>query len=153
MLTIKRKQKFYVFDEHTDYIAECKKLGFIPTKYDDYFVKQFICGEEKYDVYGRNECYSGWEINVVQSENYSFENLLSILLNSRIYDERVVSIGLILKKYYSLFLTAFTNDSFQGRLEKKKKIAKLILKDICKKSYDVSKMNELIVICKNICDR
>lgn len=140
---------FYVFDEHTDYIAECKKIGLLPIEHEDCFVKQFYCGETRYDVFGRHECYSGWEINVVQSGSYTFDDLLNILIDSHIYDEKVVSLGFILKNHYKSFLDTLMNDSLQDRCGKKK-IIKLITKDICKKSYDVSKMKELIQICKNI---
>lgn len=148
---MRRKQVFYVFDEHTDYIAECKKLGFVPVKYDGRFVKQFeLCGK-RYNVLGRNECYSGWEINIVQEGIDQFDELMFVLLNSHTYDERVVSIGLMLKNHYNCFLSELTAKFSQDRFDrKKKKAVKLITKDICKNSYDVSKMKELIEICKNI---
>lgn len=146
-----KKQIFYVFDEHTDYIAECKKLGFVPIDYDGYHVKQFEKNGKKYNVLGRNECYSGWEINVVKEGVNKFEELMTLLLKSRIYDEKVVCIGLMLKKYYNNFLSEFSKefpeDSFN---RKKKKVAKLIAKDICCKSYEVSEMKELLEICKRI---
>lgn len=149
MLTIKKRRKFYVFGEHTDYVAECEKMGFVPSKRDGHFVEQFICGKHKYNVYGVHECYSGWEINVVQSGDYTFESLLYILLNSRFYSERIVSLGFILKYYYDEFLAEFTDDSSQNIFGKKrKKIAKEIVKEVSERSDEVSEMKELIEICK-----
>lgn len=146
-----KKQVFYVFDEHTDYIAECEKLGFVPIKYDGSFVKQFELYGKRYNVLGRNECYSGWEINIVQEGIDQFDELMFVLLNSHTYDERVVSIGLMLKNHYDCFLSELTKNFPQDKFDrKKKKTVKLITKDICKNSYDVSNMKELIEVCKSI---
>lgn len=145
---MRKRQIFYVFDEHTDYIAECEKLGFVPVKYDGCFVKQFELNGKRYDVLGRNECYSGWEINIVQEGIDEFDELMFMLLNSHTYDERVVSIGLMLKNYYDCFLSELTKKSPQDK--SKKKLVKLITKNICKNSYDVSNMKELIEICKSM---
>ena len=148
---MKRIQMFYVFDEHTDYIEECEKLGFVPVGYDGYRVNQFERHGKRYNVLGRNECCSGWEINIVQEGFDKFDELMHLLLNSHVYDERVISIGLMLKNHYNRFLTELTKKFPQDRFDrKKKKVVKLITKDICKNSYDVSNMKELIDICKSM---
>lgn len=140
-----------MFDEHTDYIRECEKLGFVPVEYEDYRVTKFEKQGKKYNVLGKNDCYSGWEINVVDEEVNTFEELMFLLLNSRIYDEKAVSIGLMLKNHYSSFLSeldkGFPKDMFN---RKRKKAVKLITKDICGKSYKVSQMKELLEICNRI---
>lgn len=148
---MKRTQIFYVFDEHTDYVAECEKLGFVPIKYDGNYVKQFERDGKRYNVLGRNECCSGWEINIVQDGFDSFDELMFLLLNSRKYDERVICIGLMLKNHYSRFLSELVKKFPQDKFDRKrKKVVKLIIKDICKNSYEVSEMKELIEICKGI---
>lgn len=137
-----------MFDEHTDYVLECKKIGFIPIKLCDYYVKEFDLYGKKYIVLGRNECYSGWEINLVPMEVFDFNELLFIALKSKIYAEKVVSIGLILKYYYNDFLTELKNFFLGCKLNKdQKKLIKLILKDISKNSYEVGNMKELLKLC------
>ena len=146
-----KSQIFYVFDEHTDYIRECEKLGFVPVEYEGFRVTKFEKQGRKYNVLGRNECYSGWEINVVHEDVDSFEELMFLLLNSRIYDEKAVSIGLMLKNHYNDFLSELNKGFPQDRFNRKrKKAVKLITKDICGKSYEISEMKELLEICRRI---
>lgn len=148
---MKKKQIFYVFDEHTDYIKECKKNGFVPIKYDGYHVKQFEKFGKTYSVLGRNDCYSGWEINIILDDVSTFEELMHILIDSHVYDEKVVSIGLMLKNYYEQFIAKLSQEFPKDKFNiKKKKIVKLITQDVCENSFEVSNMKELLEICKKI---
>lgn len=143
-----KKQQFYVFDEHTDYLTECRKIGFSIYRQNTAFENTLELSNIMYRVLGRNDCYSGWEINIVEQKEFDFEELLFIALNSCIYDEKVVSIGLILKNYYSDFIDELRRDFQPCNLKhSQKKLLKLILKDVCKKSYQVGNMDELLEIC------
>ncbi|MBR5320733.1 MAG: hypothetical protein IKU41_02710 [Clostridia bacterium] len=139
-----RKLLFYVFDEHTDYVSECQKIGMIPTKGYPY-VENFLFDDVEYKVLSIHECYSGWEITLMALPEMSYNQLVCVLLNSKNYDELVGCLGIILKKYLERFIVDF--DKFETSKRKFKKIKKIILNEISERSIYVSEMHTLLNKC------
>ncbi len=139
-----KKRFFYVFDEHTDYVRECKKIGMMPIE-KEVFVKNFDYDGIRYEVLNLYECFSGWEITVMATPELSYPELLNLMMNSRCYDEIVGSIGIVLKKYPNEFAMYLKSESSnQKRLLK---IKKLIKKEIGVRNPDVKAMTELLKLC------
>ena len=139
---------FYVFDEHTDYVYECKKMGMKPIG-NETFIKEFIFDEVKYKVLSLHECFSGWEINVMAIPELSYSELLNVMLSSKYYDEIVGSIGIILKKHLNKFIEYLKLETSNSKQHRKiKKIEKIIKKEISERNPNVNKMDELLHICK-----
>lgn len=144
-------QRFYVFDEHTDYVRACEKIGFFTTKQIGCFAEEFTRNGEPYKVLGRNECYSGWEINIVPDRDFGFDELALMAFNSHIYDERAVSIGLIIKNFCDDFIALLNVRFLNHKLKRnEKKLLNLIVKDISVKYCNVEKLQELTAICNII---
>lgn len=137
-----RKKIFYVFDEHTDYIKECERMGM---KSNKTLTEDFEFDGTKYKVLSPNECYSGWEITAMALPELSYSELFNIVMNSRFYDEIVGSIGILLKKYSDEFITYLKAQSSNNiRL---RKIKKIIKKEISERDPNVKQMTELLDLC------
>lgn len=148
----KSKNLFYVYDEHTDYVKQCIKMGMIPQDRSSNLVESFIFDNVKYVLLGQNECYSGWEHNIMAMPQLSYERLMHLALHSNVYDERVGSLGILLKSHFTLFENNFINlinEDFQNK-KQIKKMSKLILNEINNRSFQVSQMTNLLYHCKII---
>lgn len=139
-----KKRLFYVFDEHTDYVKECQKMGMNPIG-TDAFTKKFEYDGTAYKVLSCNECYSGWEITVMALPEMSYSDLLELMMNSQFYDEIVGSIGIAVKKYPHEFFEFLNNEPFVNR--KIGKIKKTIKSEISERNSNVKEMIELIGLC------
>ncbi len=139
-----KKRFFYVFDEHTDYVRECQKIGMKPIE-NNAFIENFEYDGTKYTVLSCNECYSGWEITVMALPEMSYSDLFDILMNSRFYDEIVGSIGIILKKHLDEFLRHLSSESLNNK--RIKKVKKMIKKEISERNSNVKGMTELLNLC------
>lgn len=135
-----KKRLFYVFDEHTDYVRECQKMGMNPIVTDS-FPKDFEYGGTKYKALSRNECYSGWEIIVMALPEMSYSDLLALMMNSRFYDEIVGSIGIALKKYPHEFAAFLSNEPLANK--RIRRIKKIINDEISKRNSNVRQMEIL----------
>ena len=140
-----KKRFFYVFDEHTDYIKECKKLGMLPIG-KEMFIKEFNLNGTKYKVLSSHECFSGWEITVMAIPELSYSELLNLMINSRYYSEIVGSIGIILKKHLNEFIVYLKSEPSNNR--KIKKIKKMIRTEISERNQNVQQMYELLSLCR-----
>ncbi len=138
------KKAFYVFDEHTDYIRECEKIGMKPIG-NQTLVKYFLFGETKYEVLFCNECFSGWEITVMALPELSYSELLYMVMNSRFYDEIVGGIGIILKRHSDEFIRYLS--SVTSNNKKVNKVKKIIKNEIGKRNPDVKAMTKLLKLC------
>ncbi len=138
-------QHFYVFDEHTDYIAECIKLGLTPVYDKGGDVNYFVHHQKKYIVLSVHECYSGWTTTIMALPCLGYGKLIQLLETTKIYDEKVGCIGMLLKKYNSLFLEYVQKSPSKCV----KKLKRIIFKDIAPNSTYVSQMEDLIEFCKN----
>ena len=132
-----KKQYFYVFDEHTDYVRECTKIGMIPLSNEE-FVEYFEYDGAKYKVLSINECFSGWTITYCE--------LLNLMFNSRPYDEIVGSIGIILKSHLDEFILYLKTEHPKKR--RLHKIKKLIKNEISERNSNVQQMFDLLSLCQ-----
>lgn len=139
-----KRQLFYVFDEHTDFVSECVKLGMRPIKGFP-FVELFDFGGVIYKTLSVQECYSGWEITVMALPYMDYSQLICTLQVSKIYDEIVGCLGILLKEYSNDFLKYLTNCSKSDK--RMKKIKKVILKELACRSRYVASMTDLLEIC------
>ena len=137
------KQLFYVFDEHTDVLKECKKAGLKPS--GEQFVTGYVFDDTKFILLSPHECYSGFAITIMALPCMNYENLIKVIESSTIEDEIVGSIGILLKKYTEKF-TDYLSKTQTRRI---KKIKNIILKHIVDNSPYVSKMERLIEVCKS----
>ena len=139
-----KKQLFYVFDEHTDYVQECTEMGMIPLS-NETFVEYFEFDGIKYKVLSVNECFSGWTITLMAMPKLSYSELLNVMLDSRSYDEIVGSLGIVLKEHLNDFILYLkTERSKKLRLHK---IKKMIKNDISERNSDVQQMIDLLSLC------
>lgn len=138
-----KKQIFYVFDEHTDFINECMKKGMIPC--GNPFRHGFMYGDTRYVVLSPHDCYSGWELTVMALPCLDYENLIIVLESSKVYAEIVGCIGILLKKHEK----EFTDYISTLRTKRGKKIKKIILDELVERSLYVKKMTRLIEVCKS----
>lgn len=139
------KQLFYVFDEHTDYIKECIKIGMKPI--GNYpFVREFEYDGVVYKALSVHDCYSGWTITLMALPYMNYEQLIMTLKTSKIYDEIVGCLGMLLKNHASCFEKYIS----QCRKPDKtmKRIKRIICNDIASNCTPVSKMDNLLRICK-----
>ena len=139
-----KKRLFYVFDEHTDYVIECEKLGMKPIE-NNAFIENFECDGTNYKVLSCNECYSGWEITVMALPEMSYSDLFDIMISSRFYDEIVGSIGIILKKHLDEFIRYLNTEPLNNK--RLRKIKKMIKKEISEKNSNVGEMKDLLNLC------
>ena len=139
-----KKRAFYVFDEHTDYIKACEKIGMkaIGDKPD---VKHFLFGETEYEVLFCHDCFSGWQITVMELPELSFAELLQLVMSSRCYDEIVGGIGMILKKHSDEFVRFLSTETSNNK--KVGKIKKIIKKEISERNPEVKAMTDLLALC------
>ena len=136
------KQVFYVFDEHTDVVTECKKKGLELCGND--LVFEYISKDTKYILLSPHECYSGWAITLMALPCLNYEGLIKMVETSKIYDEIVGCIGMLLCNYTDSFIDYLT----KVQSKRSKKIKRIILSDIVGNSSYVSQMDQLIRICK-----
>lgn len=139
---VQKKRLFYVFDEHTDYVRECQKMGMTPIIVTDSFAKDFEYDGTKYKALSCNECYSGWEITVMALPEMSYLDLVTLMMNSQFYDEIVGSIGIALKRYPHEFFTFLNNESLANR--KIRKIKKIIKSEISERNPNVKELIKII---------
>ena len=135
----KMRQLFYVFDEHTDVVRECLKKGLKPcgnTCFDGYVV-----GDTKYILVSPNDCYSGWAVTLMALPCLGYDDLIKLIETSKVYDEIVGSIGVLLKNHKGKFVDYLSENQ-------NKKIKKVILRDIVENSTYVSRMQDLIEVCR-----
>lgn len=135
------KQLFYVFDEHTNVGRECLKEGLIPCnnpRFDGY-----VCGDSEYILVSPNDCYSGWAVTLMALPCLEYDDLIKVVESSKIYDEIVGSVGVLLRKYKNKFVD-YLSENQNKRI---KRIKKIILSDIVENSTYVSKMWDLIEVC------
>lgn len=135
-----KKRLFYVFDEHTDYVRECQKMGMNPILTDS-FLKDFEYDGTKYKALSCNECYSGWKITVMALPEMSYSDLLALMMNNQFYDEIVGSIGIALKKYPHEFVAFLSNEPPANK--RIRRIKKIINDEISKKNSNVRQMETL----------
>ena len=141
-----KKQLFYVFEEHTDFVKECIKLGMKPIK-GDQFVELFDFNGVLYKTLSVNECYSGWEINVMALPYMNYSQLINVLENTKIYSEIVGCIGILLKEHLDEFMKYLSESS--NRDKRIRKIKKIIVKEISDRSSRVAEMYDLIKLCSH----
>ena len=136
-------QLFYVFDEHTNVLKECSKLGL--KFYDEQNVYKHVTKNIEYILMSPHDCYSGWTITLMAIPCLTYEELIKTIETSKIYDEIIGCIGILLKKHTETFIY------YLSKIETKrtKKIKKIILEDIVENSPYVSKMSKLIELCKS----
>ena len=146
------EQQFYVFDEHTDYEKPCIKLGMKPYAMKGDIPISFLRGEEEYVVLGHRECYSGWEHTIMKLPKMNFTELYELALHTKIYDERVGALGIILKFHQSDFVDSFTKvvEGITPVDSSIKKIAKLITREIRERSEYVDEMKTLLKLCDKV---
>lgn len=125
-------------------------------EYNDFLCKRnkicdrkFVYGKEIYHVLGINDCYSGWEITVINQSAMDYDSLIDLVKNSREYDEIVGGIGLLLKDYYDRFYAVLVDENILS-YKRRRKIAKLILTEIAERSEHVAEMEELLDVCRKI---
>lgn len=135
-------QLFYVFDEHTDIVKECLKVGIKPA--GDQNTYEYVKGDIKYILLSPHECYSGWTITLMALPYLSYMELIKVIETSKKYDEIVGCIGILLNKYTENFIDYLS----KNQTRKIKKIKRIILTDIVNNSPYVSKMIRLIQVCK-----
>lgn len=136
------KQLFYVFDEHTDVVRECAKEGLTPSG-DSYF-GGYVKGDTQYVLLSPHECYSGWAVTLMALPCLEYEDLVKVVESSKVYDEIVGSIGILLKRH----MTKFVNYLSANQNKRIKKVKRIILSDIVENSTYISKMLDLIEVCK-----
>lgn len=139
---MKAKQFFYVFDEHTDVVKECIKIGLESCSEQSAFKSVF--DDTRYILLSPHDCYSGWPITLMALPCLNYEDLIRVLESSRIYDEIVGCIGILLKNHTEKFIDYIS----KTQTRKSKKIKRMILNDIVDRSPYVSKMKRLIEVCK-----
>ena len=145
----KTKQAFYVFDEHTDVARECQKIGLEPYGYDFEYPyisedSKYILEDTKYIVVSPYECYSGWAVTLMALPCLHYDELIALLETTKIYDEIVGCIGILLKNYAESFMDYLT----KVQNKRSKKIKRIILHDIVGNSSYVAEMDQLIRICR-----
>lgn len=138
------KQLFYVFDEHTNFVSECIKLGMKPIKGYP-FVEEFDSDGVIYKTLSVNECYSGWEITVMALPYMSYCQLIKTIQESKIYDEIVGCLGILLKDHLQEFMKYLSECSKSDK--KIIKIKKIISKELASRSSYVSSMTKLLEMC------
>ena len=139
-----KKRAFFVFDEHTDYVKECIKIGMKPIKGHTY-VEEFVYSGTKYKTLSMNDCYSGWTITIMALPKPTYIELIRIVLKSNCYDEFVGGLGILLKEYpqeFKRFLEKSSNKNKRIR-----KIKKTILNEISIRIPQVLVMSDLLLIC------
>lgn len=145
--------QFYVFDEHTDYERECIKLGMKPSSKLDRLIKTFTYMGYEYIVLNRSDCYSGWEYTVMKLPQMNFDQLYKLEISTKIYDEKVGALGMILK-YYDVEFTHLIKKAYENEIPNRKqikKISELILTQIKERSDYVDEMKDLLKLCYEIC--
>lgn len=136
------KQLFYVFDEHTNVVKECLREGLIPCDESNFYA--YIKEGTKYILVSPHECYSGWAVTLMALPCLGYDDLIKVIESSKVYDEIIGSIGMLLNKYTDEFVDYLSNN----QNKKTKKIKKIILSDIVENSTYVSKMTHLIEVCR-----
>lgn len=72
-----KQHSFYVFDEHTDFVKECVKIGMKPLNGGPY-VEKFDFNGLIYQALSVNECYSGSEVTVMALPRMNYYQLFCI---------------------------------------------------------------------------
>ena len=109
------------------------------------FAEEFDFDGVIYKTLGVHECYSGWCITIMASPRMEYSQLISTLTKTKIYDEIVGCLGMLLKYHPDEFVEHLANLKCDRR---NKKIKKIILRDLAKNCENVQKMTELLSICK-----
>lgn len=117
---------FYLIDEHTNETVFCKKRGLIPCKYEKkicyssdnsdedyvfYRTIQYVDKRSKcvYDVLDKQQCYSGFNTTLMRQPKLMFDDLIKTAITSKNRDERIGSIGILLKDYQTDFEKYLSN--------------------------------------------
>ena len=140
-----KRQLFYVFDKHTDFVRECIKIG-MKSINKDLFVGDFDFDGIIYKTLSVHECYSGWEITVMALPYMNYYQLIDTLQTSKIYDEIVGCLGILLKEHLTGFIEFLSKCPKSDR--KIKKIKKFILKELTIRNIYVASMTELLDLCQ-----
>lgn len=108
---------FYLIDEHDDNILFCKRKRLKPLIYkkakvpntDIVFldVQKYYTNKYVYKVLQSSECYSGYPITLMREPQLSYDDLINVLLRTKKYDERLGSLGVLLKHYPESFKKFF----------------------------------------------
>lgn len=109
------------------------------------FVEEFDFDGVIYKTLSINECYSGWEITVMALPYMNYYQLIDTLRTSKIYDEIVGCLGILLKEHLSNFVEYLTKYPKSDR--KIRKIKRIILKELACRSIYVASMTELLELC------
>lgn len=151
-MRLKKFQYFYVFSEHSDFVTECKHFDIIQADNEEYFPRNFKCGDIKYEALYIHDCYSGGTVTVMRHPELNFQGLISLLKTTKSEDEILGSIGILLKKHYNDFYYLLKNREFFDK-KRLKTISKFILNYIAIECIEVSEMNELLSVCKEILNK
>ena len=106
-------------------MKECIKKGMIPLS-DEMFVEEFDFNGILYQTLGVHDIYSGWEITVVAMIDMNFSFLINLIKTTKIYDELVGGIGMLLKMYPEKFTNYLEKCSISDK--RIKRIKKIIMK-------------------------
>lgn len=114
---------FYLIDEHEDNVIFCKKRRLKPIIYDEVKVpntditflnvQEYSAGKYVYKVLQSAECYSGYPITLMREPQLSYDDLINVLLHTKKYDERLGSLGILLKQYPNDFKKFFCSNKSQ----------------------------------------
>lgn len=156
---------FYIIHEFTDIETYCKRKGLIPYKYKemstgiegDPVIKiavQYIKEGYIYDVLEEEQCRSECMAVLMRLPKLTYEKLLSVALNSKYSDERIGSIGIILKDYpneFEQFLTSML-DADTADLQNKKNIKRIskYVYNLINESYLIRDLENMRDLCEKL---
>ena len=138
---------FYVFDEHTDYVKECQKIGLSKTIKYDKAIEEWIVDDRVYKRLDPWECYSFLAIVLMQLPEPSFDVLFEMALKSKDYGEKYASLGIILAKHEKLLAHKIKTQRVLTREMKNliKEIIRLLNHSTVNEDF-----SELLALCDSI---
>lgn len=157
---------FYTLDEWTDIEHYCKRRRIKPYRWenkslDDYdfkVVTQYIKNGFVYDVLDWDKCYSGHEITLMKLPKLSYEELMSVALNSKHSDERAGAVGMILKEYSDKFEELLlkcieAKETVSGKEKQLTRMVKFINEHVRKSISHMQSLDRTMLLCEGFLDK